>query len=150
MGQEIELKFRAPPDALEALAETLGAGPPRTLTATYFDSIDHRLRAAGLSLRLREEGGRRVQTAKSAAAGLLGREEVEVESTASTPDLHAPGFKPLRTTLEGAPLVASSPSASSAASRASRATAPGSRRPSTSAKRRPGAAATRSANWSWS
>lgn len=83
VAREIELKLTFDPSDRDCLAEAaLAGGRPagiRDLHATYYDTGDHALRAAGYSLRLRLEDGRRVQTIKGAgpAAGLFDRSEWE-------------------------------------------------------------------------
>lgn len=81
---EIELKLEiSPADAANIdTAALLQGDPPQKLRlrSTYFDLPGERLRAAGLSLRIREEGGLRTQTVKvasSAGAGLFARREWE-------------------------------------------------------------------------
>lgn len=86
---ETELKI-----LLDAAAETrlrrhpslaelrVAARRTRTLVSSYFDTADHRLAAAGLSLRLRKAGRSWVQTikrqpAEGGGAGLFARIEVE-------------------------------------------------------------------------
>lgn len=83
MPQEIELKLETTPGAARALlASPLLPGPPTVALqrSAYFDTPGQDLRAAGLSLRIRERDGRRIQTVKaggSAAAGLFARPEWE-------------------------------------------------------------------------
>lgn len=89
--REIELKFLCEPRDLEAL---LAAAPPgvtedRSLQATYFDTPDRRLQARHISLRVRESGGRRVQTLKRGEG--FGREEHEQRVEAL--DLDMPALK---------------------------------------------------------
>jgi inorganic triphosphatase YgiF len=92
---EVELKLAVDPDDVERLEPhplLRHASKPRRLVSTYFDTADHRLRKAGLSLRIRTDGGRNVQTVKlanGAAAGLFARGEWEREVAASTLDLTA-------------------------------------------------------------
>jgi inorganic triphosphatase YgiF len=91
---EVELKLAIEPDdaaRLEAHPLLRGAAKPRTLVSTYFDTPDHRLRKAGLSLRIRSDGRRRLQTIKladGAAAGLFARSEWEGEVAGSRPNRH--------------------------------------------------------------
>lgn len=77
---EIELKFQVPParraELLKAVA-TASAHRVR-LRAVYADTPDRRLAAAGLALRLRQEGRRWVQTLKGPGDGLMQRLEHEV------------------------------------------------------------------------
>lgn len=106
--RELEVKLAVPPAALQRLrrADTLArlpgiapAGPARrqTLIATYWDTADHALEAAGMALRVRCEDGRPVMTLKADAkqAGLaVDRLEVNVPlppaASAPTPPVPAP------------------------------------------------------------
>lgn len=87
-GEEIELKWAL--DAaghaalVQRLPEELGAGRDLRQDNRFFDSADGRLRAAGLSLRLRLENARLVLTCKSrrgapGADGLHQHGEIESE-----------------------------------------------------------------------
>lgn len=77
---EIELKFQVPVAQRAAVQRALAGKTARTtrLRAQYFDTADRRLAAAGLALRLRQEGRRWVQTAKGGGDGGLHRLEHEV------------------------------------------------------------------------
>ena len=77
---EIELRFQVPEHQHARLRRRVaqGAGPAQVLQAVYFDTADGRLAAAGLSLRLRREGRRWLQTVKGPADGAFGRIEHEV------------------------------------------------------------------------
>lgn len=83
MGQEIELKLDlAPQAAADFLASDLAAGEPFVLErrATYFDTPDADLRAAGFSLRIRDDVQGRVQIVKAvgaSAASLFARPKWE-------------------------------------------------------------------------
>ncbi len=81
-GVEIELKFLVPAAAREGVRAALAArGEPAAtvrLVARYFDTPDRRLARAGMSLRLRREGRRWVQTLKCGAQGSPVRLEHEV------------------------------------------------------------------------
>lgn len=81
------------------LKEAVAAAPrPRRMHATYFDTPDGRLRAKGVSLRVRRTGAKRVQTAKAAdgpAAGLFDRAEYETPVAGDAPDLAALERTPL-------------------------------------------------------
>lgn len=88
---EVELKLELTPDAADAL-ETAGlfAGEPEIVRqhAIYFDTPDHDLSKAGLSLRVRRNGDTRVQTIKAdsaAAAGMFVRTEWERDVEDDTP-----------------------------------------------------------------
>lgn len=80
---EIELKLAIAPGAGDALADSgmlPGAPLRRMQRAVYFDTPDHLLAAHGVSLRIRETDGKRIQTTKHAparAAGLFDRGEWE-------------------------------------------------------------------------
>jgi len=82
-GEEVELKLELTGEAADAFeAATLFALEPAVISqrSVYFDTPDHRLAAAGLSLRIRRVGNKRVQTVKlhaGAAAGLFTRREWE-------------------------------------------------------------------------
>lgn len=86
-GREIELKFLCEPADAAAL---LAAAPPgtdevRDLVSTYFDTPHQTLRKAGVSLRIREAGGKRVQTLKRGEG--FAREEHEAALAANAPGL---------------------------------------------------------------
>jgi inorganic triphosphatase YgiF len=95
LAEEIELKLTAPEDVLSAVRShpavaAIARGRSRTmhLSTTYFDTPQRDLAAAGVSLRLRQAGGRWLQTVKGdgAAAGGLHR-RAEFEWTVATPRL---------------------------------------------------------------
>lgn len=81
-AREIEFKFGVPDPQVPAVAAELDAHGPVKVSlfhARYFDTPDDRLARAGLSLRLRQEDKRWVQTLKlSSANGNLARAEHEV------------------------------------------------------------------------
>ncbi|MBV9079391.1 MAG: CYTH domain-containing protein, partial [Methylobacteriaceae bacterium] len=94
--REIELKLAFDPAQARALRDRgirrLGAEPGGAthLAATYFDTGSQALRKRGLSLRVRREGNRHIQTLKAedgAGAGLFDRAEWEWEVAGSSPDL---------------------------------------------------------------
>src|SRR5258708_29570768 len=92
-AREIELKFACGPDDLAAV---LAAAPPgddesRELISVYFDTPDLVLQKAGASLRVREHGGKRVQTLKRGEG--LDPEEYEAPIQSLAPD-PAPGPLP--------------------------------------------------------
>jgi inorganic triphosphatase YgiF len=93
--QEIELKLEVAPSELEkVLAHSLLRESPdgartQTLYSTYFDTPDHRLQKAGISLRVRRNGDLRIQTVKAdrAPEGIaLARSEWEHEIEGDRPD----------------------------------------------------------------
>jgi triphosphatase len=97
MGQEIELKLEVPTGAIEHLKRLRGLrGHARAretdLVSVYFDTAKHKLRRAGMSLRVRHIGDKRVQTVKANGAGVAGlfnRNEWEKRIAGDTPDLRA-------------------------------------------------------------
>jgi len=91
-AHEIELKFLCDPADLDRVLAAAPAGEDevKDLTSTYFDTPDRDLRKAGASLRVREGGGKRVQTVKRGEG--MTREEHETTLNgegldASTPPL---------------------------------------------------------------
>lgn len=89
-ADEIELKLELTDDGAVALENSsLLPGEPRIVQqhAVYFDTPDNDLFRAGLSLRIRSEGGRRIQTVKAdrAAAGMFVRPEWEREISDDSP-----------------------------------------------------------------
>jgi triphosphatase len=91
-GRETELKFELEPSGVSKLEQKLILGsraktppPPQILQSIYYDTPGHDLSKAGYTLRVRETGGKRVQTIKSEAEGVASRGEWETE-------LHAPGL----------------------------------------------------------
>lgn len=93
---EIELKLSFPPasrSAIErhqALRNGAATSPKRVhQVSTYYDTSDLALFRAGLSLRVRSAGGRRIQTLKSTGTGsLVSRGEWEWALLANRPDLN--------------------------------------------------------------
>jgi inorganic triphosphatase YgiF len=92
---ETELKLRAGADAFDevrtspaVLRSARNKGTVRRLEATYYDTADHQLYDAGLSLRVRRSGKHFTQTVKRLAAnGPLAREEWEASVGTLAPDL---------------------------------------------------------------
>jgi triphosphatase len=92
---EVELKLEFDPaDAARvashpALEASLTPPEEHELISTYFDTLDCGLHQAGIYLRIRESGGRYVQTIKTARSKteLLQRFEWEREISGRTPDL---------------------------------------------------------------
>jgi inorganic triphosphatase YgiF len=108
---EIELKLSSSPEQLEKIRQTLESmgqvsGPAAsTLVATYYDSEELKLHQQGFSLRVRDEGGRQMQTLKSEDGGnpdILTRDEWEDVITGHTPDLSAPQSGPRLTEVVSA------------------------------------------------
>lgn len=97
-SREIELKFLV---AAEDLDAALAAAPPgedetRELASIYYDTADHALAAAGLSLRVRDDGRRKVQTMKRGAGTSREEHEAEVEALdASWPELAGKTLAPV-------------------------------------------------------
>jgi inorganic triphosphatase YgiF len=107
--QEIEVKLELDGDEAasarlqEQLAERFGPGRTVALTSTYFDTADLALRDAAVSLRVREQEGRRVQTIKSRSSrkgGMFSRREWEREINGEVPDLDAAEDTPLAPLLK--------------------------------------------------
>ncbi|MBA3053939.1 MAG: CHAD domain-containing protein [Sphingomonadales bacterium] len=107
MGNEVELKLELAADAVDELDRADLFGPDKhhaLLHATYYDTADQKLRAHGVSLRIRNENGHLVQTVKAsngAVAGLLDRGEQEFavpgwqpEVDERTPDILALAVAP--------------------------------------------------------
>ena len=68
MGKEIELKLEVPPQDLRRLKgwralSRKGAGE-QDLASVYFDTPKHKLGKSGISLRIRRNGKKRLQTIK--------------------------------------------------------------------------------------
>ncbi|MEO6093451.1 MAG: CHAD domain-containing protein [Novosphingobium sp.] len=89
---ELELKLEAARDDLEALAGRLAVAgfqlQQHEQRSIYFDSPGNALRTAGLSLRIRESAGRRIQTIKAEGVqlgGLFARPEWETVVSDDTP-----------------------------------------------------------------
>jgi triphosphatase len=106
-GDEIELKFEVDPRGLQRLEQKLivrrGAkptGPPQKLLSVYYDTPGNNLRKAGFTLRVREDGERRIQTIKSEATTLSARGEWETELTAPGLDLDAAAGTPAASALK--------------------------------------------------
>lgn len=82
---ELELKLAGAPGDVAALRRSpliaelaQGEGTAARLVSTYYDTPDASLRAAGISLRLREGAGGRIQTVKrEKGGGAVSREEEE-------------------------------------------------------------------------
>ncbi len=77
-------------DFIAAIAPT---GVWERLSSTYYDTPDGRLAAQGLSIRIREEGGSRVQAVKTQGSAVISRSEFEcsVDDTQGFPALTGVG-----------------------------------------------------------
>jgi triphosphatase len=101
MAQEIEVKLEAEGAAARRLLNArwlrrLEAAPPTRehLVSVYYDTASCALRDAGISLRVRRIGNRRVQTVKAGPRGACGpfcQEEWEYDIGGSRPDLENGG-----------------------------------------------------------
>lgn len=93
--REIEFKLvgeAADLDALERARLLTEAGAPKktALVSTYFDTIDRKLQAAGVVVRIRQTpDGRRTQTVKTRGDGLVSRGEWESAIDQSEPDFNS-------------------------------------------------------------
>lgn len=92
-ADEIELKFLCEPQDVPALlaAAPVGEAETKHLTAVYFDTPQGHLKAAHISLRLRESNGKRVQTLKRGDG--FAREEHEAKIAGDMLDLTMPAVK---------------------------------------------------------
>ncbi|UXN60187.1 CYTH and CHAD domain-containing protein [Phyllobacterium zundukense] len=94
---EIELKLRAPPGSLDRIRtspvlqqDCRNKGMIRRLETTYYDTADHKLFGAGISLRVRRSGKVLVQTIKRMSVDdPLTRQEWEAPVKTLAPDLGA-------------------------------------------------------------
>ena len=94
MEIEREVKFSMTPQAARQVSRRVQrAGPwrSRIVTNAYYDTATERLRRAGVALRLRRDGTRRLQTLKvdSDAAGLSTRAEWEIPAPGGKLDVAA-------------------------------------------------------------
>lgn len=97
-SREIELKFLVAPEDLDKVLAAAPAGEEETreLRSVYYDTADRGLAAAGVSLRVRDDGRRKVQTMKRGAG--TNREEHEKEVLAldtSWPELSGLELRPV-------------------------------------------------------
>ena len=83
--QEVELKFELDPQALDRLEAELTplaeapAQRSRTLVSVYYDTPERALQKAGMTLRVRKDGARHIQTVKAEGDGLFARGEWEYD-----------------------------------------------------------------------
>jgi triphosphatase len=63
MGSEIELKF-------QVSSQEMGSLRAARSLSVYFDTAGRRLRRKGISLRVRHDGGGRIQTIKTKTSGI--------------------------------------------------------------------------------
>ena len=96
---KLELDAAAARDLRERRLKRLGAeaGGRQALSATYFDTKKRALQKRGLSLRLRTEDGRCIQTLKgpNEGGGLFDRLEWSIEVSGDVPDLSGLAATPL-------------------------------------------------------
>ena len=100
MDTEIELKFEVSPQDLRKLraARILHRKPRKEeeLTSVYFDTPKHKLASKGVSLRVRRNGNKRLQTIKSRQfEGSFRRSELEQEIKCDIPNLRKAQGTPL-------------------------------------------------------
>lgn len=100
---ETEIKFDLAPQAATVLRAALaphdGKARRRTLVSTYFDDAGLSLGAAGLTLRVRVDEGRYVQTVKTEGDGGFSRGEWETPLPGPDLDLEAAARTPARDAL---------------------------------------------------
>jgi inorganic triphosphatase YgiF len=104
-NSETELKFEVAKSALAKLLKHPALAVPATKTqlhSVYYDTPDHDLRNAGLSLRVRQADGRFIQTVKTREGpGALARGEWECEVAGPEPDMAAVAGAPAGAVLNG-------------------------------------------------
>lgn len=111
LAQEVELKFELEPEALDRLEERLTVraadlSPAQTVVSVYYDTPGHALHKAGLTLRVRLDGKRRVQTVKTEGDGLFTRGEWECDLVQDGLNLDALSKTPFADTFsDAAPLL---------------------------------------------
>ncbi|GEO18331.1 CYTH and CHAD domain-containing protein [Microvirga aerophila] len=112
--QEIELKLEVAPSELEKvlahplLREGTDGSMTQTLHSIYFDTPDYALQQAGISLRVRRNGDRRIQTIKAARfpdGVALARNEWEHEVDSDSPDYTLAENTALKPHLEQSDLI---------------------------------------------
>ncbi|WP_142847758.1 CYTH and CHAD domain-containing protein [Telmatospirillum sp. J64-1] len=113
MAREVEVKLALDPamvtkfrrnPSLKQMAQ--GKAATSKLVSTYYDTEDARLRRAGLTLRVRQIGDRRLQTVKGEAAknNPYDRFEAETEIAGDMPDLTVVQVEAVHQALGGAEL----------------------------------------------
>jgi inorganic triphosphatase YgiF len=112
MRRELELKVELSKSDVERLggklpASDLAVGPAATrrLRTVYFDTLEHDLHAAGVSLRLRNQNGRWLQTVKAdqqVANGISNPVELEAPVESDKPDLGKIADKKIKRTVQNA------------------------------------------------
>jgi triphosphatase len=100
MGNEIELKFAVAPRELRKFETVRGSGrkPPKEedLVSVYFDTPKHKLARNGVSLRVRHNGDKFLQTIKSVGSnGTFRRGEWEHKIKGDVPDIRKTHGTPL-------------------------------------------------------
>ena len=94
MQVEREIKFSLTAEAARRVGRQVRSAGPwrrRMVSSAYYDTANERLRRAGVALRLRRDGARRLQTLKvdSGAAGLSARAEWEMPAPRGKLDVAA-------------------------------------------------------------
>ena len=107
-GREVELKLAIDPGRLDDVAKALARRAGKrarkdALHSTYYDTPGQALRKAGVTLRVRRIGERRIQTVKAgeAQAGLFDRPEWEAEIEGDEPELARAKGTALEPLLDG-------------------------------------------------
>lgn len=98
---EVEIKLTAPLPVLKAAFAALDETTPTqtdALVSVYFDTPDRRLQKRGYTLRVRDRGGRFLQTVKADNASPV-RLELETEVAGLAPDVNQLRTEPLRNVL---------------------------------------------------
>lgn len=109
-AQEIELKFETDAPGLAAIEAAFPhlTFDERRLSATYFDTMDHALRRAGFSLRVRtgENSGAKQTLKGPGGAALFSRTEWEAPASGDAPDAAFLAPTPAPGILADRPLIA--------------------------------------------